>query len=110
MAATHRGTRPDARLGRTDGSLLLSASSTCVAVRIQDCRGHFRTRTAHHLLAVYRPTKHGHRRKHNGSRTMTLNQPTRASTTTELAIVTAEGVVFRLPLASPASRLYAMAL
>jgi uncharacterized RDD family membrane protein YckC len=41
---------------------------------------------------------------------MTSHQPTRASTTTELAIVTAEGVVFRLPLASPASRLYAMAL
>ena len=34
----------------------------------------------------------------------------RVSTTAELAIVTAEGVVFRLPLAGPASRLYAMAL
>ena len=41
---------------------------------------------------------------------MTANQPTRASTTTELAIATAEGVIFRLPLASPASRLYAMGL
>jgi uncharacterized RDD family membrane protein YckC len=41
---------------------------------------------------------------------MTANQLTRASTTTELAIATAEGVVFRLPLASPASRLYATGL
>lgn len=41
---------------------------------------------------------------------MTPEQTTRASTTTELAIATAEGVMFRLPLASPASRLYAMAL
>jgi uncharacterized RDD family membrane protein YckC len=41
---------------------------------------------------------------------VTPNQSTRASTTTELAIATAEGVVFRLPLASPASRLYAMGL
>lgn len=41
---------------------------------------------------------------------MTAERPQRVSTAAELAIVTAEGVVFRLPLASPASRLYAMAL
>lgn len=39
---------------------------------------------------------------------MTDAQPTRASTAVELTIATPEGVLFRLPLASPASRLYAM--
>lgn len=41
---------------------------------------------------------------------MTPERAQRVSTAAELAIVTAEGVVFRLPLAGPASRLYAMAL
>ena len=39
---------------------------------------------------------------------MTDSQPTRRSTGAELTIATPEGVLFRLPLASPASRLYAM--
>jgi uncharacterized RDD family membrane protein YckC len=38
------------------------------------------------------------------------NDSTRASTTVELAIATPEGVIFRLPLAGPASRLYALLL
>ena len=38
------------------------------------------------------------------------SQPTRASTAVELTIATPEGVLFRLPLAGPASRLYAMLL
>ena len=38
------------------------------------------------------------------------SQPIRSSTTAELTIATAEGVLFRLPLASPASRLYALLL
>lgn len=37
-------------------------------------------------------------------------QATRASTEVELTVATAEGVLFRLPLAGPASRLYAMLL
>src|SRR6516225_11230417 len=37
-------------------------------------------------------------------------QPVRASTAVELTIATPEGVLFRLPLAGPASRLYAMLL
>lgn len=41
---------------------------------------------------------------------MTDTESTRASTTAELTIQTPEGVVFRLPLAGPASRLYAMLL
>jgi uncharacterized RDD family membrane protein YckC len=41
---------------------------------------------------------------------MTETQSTRASTSAELTIATADGVVFRLPLAGPASRLYAMLL
>jgi len=41
---------------------------------------------------------------------MTEAQSTRASTAVELTIATPEGVLFRLPLASPASRLYAMLL
>ena len=41
---------------------------------------------------------------------MTDTQSTRASTAIELAIATPEGVLFRLPLAGPASRLYAMLL
>jgi len=41
---------------------------------------------------------------------MTETDSIRASTTTDLTIETAEGVLFRLPLASPASRLYAMLL
>jgi uncharacterized RDD family membrane protein YckC len=41
---------------------------------------------------------------------MTEPQPNRASTEVELTISTAEGVLFRLPLAGPASRLYAMLL
>jgi uncharacterized RDD family membrane protein YckC len=41
---------------------------------------------------------------------MTDTQLTQASTTVELTIVTPEGVLFRLPLAGPASRLYAMLL
>jgi uncharacterized RDD family membrane protein YckC len=41
---------------------------------------------------------------------MTDTESTRASTAVELTIATAEGVVFRLPLAGPASRLYAMLL
>lgn len=41
---------------------------------------------------------------------MTDTDSTRASTTAELSIQTPEGVVFRLPLAGPASRLYAMLL
>jgi len=38
------------------------------------------------------------------------SQRARSSTTAELTIATAEGVLFRLPLASPASRLYALLL
>jgi len=41
---------------------------------------------------------------------MTNARPIRLSTSAELAIATPEGVVFRLPLAGPASRLYAMLL
>jgi uncharacterized RDD family membrane protein YckC len=41
---------------------------------------------------------------------MTDTESTRASTTVELTIATPEGVLFRLPLAGPASRLYAMLL
>jgi len=41
---------------------------------------------------------------------MTDTQSTRASTAVELTIATPEGVLFRLPLAGPASRLYAMLL
>jgi len=41
---------------------------------------------------------------------MTETQSTRASTAVELTIATPEGVLFRLPLASPASRLHAMLL
>ncbi|MGA3196425.1 MAG: RDD family protein [Terriglobales bacterium] len=39
---------------------------------------------------------------------MTVTPLTRASTASELTIATPEGVLFRLPLAGPASRLYAM--
>ena len=38
------------------------------------------------------------------------SQPTRWATAAELTIATPEGVLFRLPLAGPASRLYAMLL
>src|SRR6516164_1296844 len=41
---------------------------------------------------------------------MTDTQSTHASTAVELTIATPEGVFFRLPLAGPASRLYAMLL
>src|SRR2546427_3980011 len=41
---------------------------------------------------------------------MTDSQPIRWSTTAEVTIATPEGVLFRLPLAGPASRLYAMLL
>ena len=41
---------------------------------------------------------------------MTETQSNRASTAAELTIATAEGVLFRVPLAGPASRLYAMLL
>ena len=41
---------------------------------------------------------------------MTDTHLTRASTAAELTIATPEGVLFRLPLAGPASRLYAMLL
>ena len=41
---------------------------------------------------------------------MTDTQSTRASTAADLIIATPEGVLFRLPLAGPASRLYAMLL
>lgn len=41
---------------------------------------------------------------------MTDSQSTRASTVAELTIATAEGVLFRWPLAGPASRLFAMLL
>lgn len=41
---------------------------------------------------------------------MTDSQPMRSATATELTIATPEGVLFRLPLAGPASRLYALLL
>jgi len=41
---------------------------------------------------------------------MTDSKPIRWATTAELTIATPEGVLFRLPLAGPASRLYAMLL
>src|SRR6201997_4860572 len=41
---------------------------------------------------------------------MTDSQPIRLGTTAELTIATPEGVLIRLPLAGPASRLYAMLL
>src|SRR5437764_9534311 len=41
---------------------------------------------------------------------MTDSQQIRWATTAELTIVTPEGVLFRLPLAGPASRLYALLL
>ncbi|HKV23062.1 MAG TPA: RDD family protein [Candidatus Acidoferrum sp.] len=41
---------------------------------------------------------------------MTDSQPTRLATAAELTVATPEGVIFRLPLAGPAARLYAMLL
>jgi len=41
---------------------------------------------------------------------MTDARPIRLGTAAELTIATPEGVLFRLPLAGPASRLYAMLL
>lgn len=41
---------------------------------------------------------------------MTDSRPARLPTTAELTVATPEGVVFRLPLAGPAARLYAMLL
>ena len=41
---------------------------------------------------------------------MTNSQPIRLPTTAELTVATSEGVLFRLPLAGPACRLYAMLL
>jgi len=41
---------------------------------------------------------------------MRNSEPIRWATTAQLTIATPEGVLFRLPLAGPASRLYAMLL
>src|ERR1700742_604786 len=110
MAPAGCGAGHDACVGRLDGGVFLSASRARIAVRIQDRRRRCRACAADDLFAVHGPAKgeRGHRRKRHG--TMRPDPTTRASTTNELAIATAEGVMFRLPLASPASRLYAMGL
>src|SRR4051812_18794143 len=112
MAGTGRWIGDDAGVGRHHGSFLLPASRARPAVRFQGCGCRRRTRAADDVSITDRTEGHRYTSAPKGSigERMTETQSTRASTAAELTIATAEGVLFRLPLAGPASRLYAMLL
>src|SRR5262249_12605741 len=98
--------------GRAYGSIFLSASRTRSAIWLQGCGGCSRTRATDDLSTDdwTKRNRYGIALLCSFGEPMTGIESTRASTAAELTIATPEGVLFRLPLASPASRLYAMLL
>src|ERR1700758_554246 len=112
MAGTGRRAGHDAGVGRTDGSIFFAASRTRSALRVQGSSCHRRTRAADDISS-HDWTKRIRRRcalQSSFGERMMNSQPRRTSTAAELTIATVEGVLFRLPLAGPAPRLYAMLL
>src|SRR5689334_5848441 len=112
MARADRRNGDDAGVGWNDGSVFFTASRAGSAVRVQSCGWRSGTRTADGLSAADRAKKDCCRNAFQSSfgEQMTDSEPIRWATTAELTIATPEGVLFRLPLAGPASRLYAMLL
>src|SRR5208282_3462900 len=112
MAGTGRRAGNDAGVGRTHGSVFFSASRARSAIWVQGCGCRSGTRAADDLSTDDRTkrNRHGSALQCSFGEQMTDTQLTRASTAAELTIATPEGVLFRLPLAGPASRLYAMLL
>src|SRR6266849_5466224 len=112
MAVADRRTGVDVGLGGNNGSVLFAASRTGSAVWVQGCGWRSRIGTADDLSAIDWAKEHCYRtpRREFPRRQMTDSQPISLPTTAELTVATPEGVLFRLPLAGPASRLYAMLL
>src|SRR5580693_1033309 len=112
MAGTGRRAGNDAGVGRSHGSIFFSASRSRSAIWVQGCGCRSGTRAADDLSTNDRTKRNRHRSAFQCSfgKQMTDTPLTRASTAAELTIATPEGVFFRLPLAGPPSRLYAMLL
>src|SRR5690348_9182005 len=108
MVNSGRWVGDDVGLGRNHGSFLFSAPRARPAVRVQGRGRHRRTGSARALSFADREKRN--QRRGTGGEQMTDTQSNRASTAADLTIITPEGVLFRLPLAGPASRLYAMLL
>src|SRR5271166_3659695 len=112
MAIADRGARADVGLGRANGSVFFAAPRARSAVRIQACSWRGGTGPPDALSAADGSKRD--RLRSAGSRSrgdpVKPSQPTRLPTTAELTVATPEGVLFRLPLAGPAPRLYAMLL
>src|SRR5215813_4329799 len=104
MAGTGRRAGYDAGVGWPDGSVLFAASRTRSAIWVQGSRCRSGTHATDDLSINDRTkaNRHRHAPQCSFGEHMTDTQPTRASTVAELTIATAEGVLFRLPLAGPA--------
>jgi uncharacterized membrane protein SpoIIM required for sporulation len=109
---TGRRAGNDAGVGRSHGSIFFSASRPRSAIWVQGCGCRIGTRAADDLSANDRAkrNRYGSALQRSFGKQMTDTQLARASTAAELTIATPEGVLFHLPLAGPASRLYAMLL
>ena len=113
MVAAGRGAGDDAGLGRNDGGVFFAASGSGAAVWIQGRGWRGGAGAARHLPAADRAKR---RPARNALKTCLrrvnedFSAKPFASTIAELTIATPEGVLFRLPLAGPAARLYAMLL
>src|SRR5207245_782075 len=112
MVVADRGTGNDAGLGRAHGSIFLAASHAGSALWIQGRGWRGGVGAADGLSAADRPERSARGSAHERPRGGPMNdsRPRLLPTSAELAVATPEGVVFRLPLAGPASRLYAMLL
>src|SRR6516225_2315008 len=110
MAFADRRAGADAGVGRNDGSVFFPASRAGAALWVQGCGWCGGARAAVFLSSPDRAKTAESRspsRPSCGGK-MTGRPPMRLPATAELTIATPEGVLFRLPLAGPASRLYAM--
>src|SRR4030095_2632339 len=112
MARADRRDGDDAGVGWNDGSVFFPAPRAGSPVLVQGCGGRSGTRAADGISVADRTKKNGWRSANQSSfgEPMTEARPIRGATTAELTIATPEGVLFRLPLAGPASRLDAMLL
>src|SRR6201993_3994870 len=106
MVGSGRWIGNDAGVGGHHGSFLFPASPAGSPLRVQNCRCRRRARPPDSLST---PDRTKRSLVGSGAR-MTDAGSSQASTAVELTISTPEGVLFRLPLAGPASRLYAMLL
>src|SRR5580658_5676944 len=110
MAGAHKRVGADAGLGRPDGSIFFATSRAGSALWIQGGGWRGGVGAVGDLFAAHRTKSPycGRARERNLGEEMMDSQPGRSATAAELTIATPEGVLFRIPLAGIAPRLYAM--